>query len=113
METPEAVKMLEDILEMKKDEVRAKLEKFGQDVKGLTKGQMQKALYKLVESQDSRVQAEILKLKLEKEKEEIARRKEREEREEEEERKFELEMERLRMQLEQLRGVTAKDKLGE
>src|SRR5688572_23178592 len=95
---------IEDILDMKKEELRAELEKFGKDVRGLTKVQMQKALYKLVESQNSGVQAEILKLKLEEEEEE---------REREAEREFELEMESLRMQLEQLRGVTVKDKLGD
>src|SRR5688572_17602694 len=102
METPETAKMLkaEDIVELKQDELRAELEKFGQDVKGLTKLQMQKALLKLVTSpisspklKKSGVQAEILKLKLEKEQAEIARIQQKEDREAE--RKFELEKMRI------------------
>ena len=66
---------LEDIFEMKQEDLREELEKLGQDTKGLTKVQMQKNLAKLIKSpysspklgmQESGVQAEILKLKLEK-----------------------------------------------
>src|SRR5688572_12230277 len=73
METPEVVKMLtsDDILDMKQEELKVELEKFGQDVKGLTKVQLQKALLKLIQSpsaspkaNESGVQAEKLKLEL-------------------------------------------------
>ena len=61
----------EDILNMKQEELSAELEKFGQDVKGLTKLQMQKALLKLVKSpnsspkaKESGVQAENSKIEI-------------------------------------------------
>ena len=52
MATPEEVPMLqlEDIFEMKQEDLREELEKLGQDTKGLTKVQMQKNLAKLIKS---------------------------------------------------------------
>src|SRR5688572_15879059 len=103
METPEVAKMLkaEDIFELKQDELRTELEKLGQDVKGLTKLQMQKALLKLVSSpysspkaKESEVKAESLQLKLA----EIARIQQKEDREAE--RQFELEKFKIQTQME-------------
>src|ERR1043165_9420846 len=106
MATPEEVPMfqLEDIFEMKQEDLREELEKLGQDTKGLSKVQMQKNLAKLIKStysspklgmQGSGVQAESLKLKLQKELDEIARTQCKEDREAE--RRFELEKFKLQM----------------
>src|ERR1043165_6105256 len=109
MATPEEVPMLqlEDIFEMKQEDLREELEKLGQDTKGLSKVQMQKNLAKLIRSpdsspklgmQESGVQAKLFKAKLKKEQEEIARTQRKEEREAE--RQFELEKMKLQTQLE-------------
>src|SRR5688572_16095413 len=109
METPEVVKMLtsDDILDMKQEELKVELEKFGQDVKGLTKVQLQKALLKLIQSQNESlkakeygVQAKILKIKLEKEQDEklkLELKKEQRREEREADRKFDLE--KMKIQL--------------
>ena len=76
METLEASKMLtlDDIFEMKQEELRIEMEKLGHDVKGLTKVQMQQALAKLISpvsspklgTKESGVQAILLQAKLKK-----------------------------------------------
>ena len=108
MATPEEVPVLQldDIFEMKQEDLREELEKFGQDVKGLTKVQMQKALVKLIKSpsspklgiQESGIEAKLLAAELKKEQDESARIQRKEEREAE--RQFELEKLKLQMQSE-------------
>src|ERR1043165_8105620 len=105
METLEASKMLtlDDIFEMKQEELRIEMEKLGHDVKGLTKVQMQQALAKLISpvsspklgTKESGVQAILLQAKLKKEQDELARIQRKEEREAE--RQFELEKLKLQM----------------